>query len=152
MRDRRARGIERGEHVDRVQPLPGFRIAVGDGFERKRAGDIDEDVEPAEMRRDRVDGLLGLRRVGQIDAAKLHALGRIRDLRFGVIHAGHPRAAGQRGFRDHLAERARGAGDDYDFSVHGDLRDLRFVARMARSAIRIDPASCRISLPARRDR
>ena len=130
--------FERGEHVDRIQPLPGFRIALGDGFERKRAGDIEEHVEPAETRRDRVDGLFSLRGVGEIDATQLHALRRIRDLRFGVIHPGHPRAAGQSCFRDHLAECARGAGDDNDFSVHGrsPVVLFGFVARMERSAIR----------------
>ena len=74
------------------------------------------------MRRDGVDGLPGLRCVGQVDAAELHAVGRIRDLRFGVIDAGHPRAPLQRRLRDHPAERSRGAGDDNDFSVHGVLR------------------------------
>ena len=78
---------------------------------------------------DGVDRLLGLRRIGQIDAAKFDA-GRpspaICDC--GVIHAGHPRAAGQRGFRDHPAERARGAGHDNDFSVHGD--DLRMIQQL----------------------
>jgi hypothetical protein len=87
MRDRRARGIQRGEHVERVHALPGFRIALGDRLERKAAGDIDQRIEPAEMRRGRIDRLLGLRRIGQIDAAEFDAIRRRRNLRWRVIDA-----------------------------------------------------------------
>ena len=70
------------------------------------------------MRRDRIDGLFGLRRIGKIDAAEFDPVVGRRDLRRRVIHAGHPRAPRQRHLRDHLAQRARGAGHDNDFSVH----------------------------------
>ena len=70
------------------------------------------------MRRGGVDRLFGLRGIGKIDAAEFDPLRRRRDLRRRVIDAGDARAPRQRGFRDHLAERARGAGDDNDFSVH----------------------------------
>jgi hypothetical protein len=43
--------------------LPGFRVALGDRLVRKTAGDIDQRIEPAEVRRDGVDGFLGLGRV-----------------------------------------------------------------------------------------
>ena len=116
--DRRPRRIQRGQHVERIHALPGFRVALGDRLERKAAGDIDQRIQLAEMRRDGVDGLLGLRGVGKIDAAEFDAVGRRRDLRRRVIDAGDPRAPRQRRFRDHLAERAQGAGHDNDFSVH----------------------------------
>ena len=104
--------------VERVHPLPGFRIALGDRLEGKAAGDVDQRIEPAEMRRDGVDGFFGLGRIGEIDAAEFDPICRCRDLRRCVIDAGDPGAPRQRHFRDHLAERARGAGHDNDFSVH----------------------------------
>ena len=58
MRDRRSRRIQGGEHVERIHALPGLRVALGDPLERKAAGDIDQRIDPAEMRRDRVDGAL----------------------------------------------------------------------------------------------
>ncbi len=70
------------------------------------------------MRRDRVDRLFGLRGIRKIDAAEFDPVSRRRDLRCRVIHAGHPCASRKCGFRDHLAECARGAGDDNDLSVH----------------------------------
>ena len=76
MRDRRLRGIQRGQDVERIHPLPGFRIAFGNRLERKAAGDIDQRIEPAEMRRGGVDGLFGLGRIGEIDAAEFNPVGR----------------------------------------------------------------------------
>ena len=105
-------------HVDRVKVLPGFRVAVGDGLEREGAGDIDEGVEPAEMRGRRVDGLQGLRRVGQIDAAEIDPVRRGAGFRGSPVDAGHSGAARDGGGRDHLAQRAGGSGDDDGFSVH----------------------------------
>ena len=124
MRDRGARGVQRGRHVDRVKALPGFWVAVGDRLERERAGDIDEDVEPAEMRGRRVDGLQGLRRVGQIDAAEFDPVGRRAAFRVGIVDAGHSGAARDGGVRDHLAQCAGCSGDDDDFSVHEVLQEI----------------------------
>ena len=70
------------------------------------------------MRCGAVDGLLGLGRISEIDGAEFNPIGCGRCLRWRVIDANHPRAARQRHFRDHPAERARGAGHDNDFSVH----------------------------------
>jgi hypothetical protein len=101
-----------------MHALPGFRIALGDRLECKAAGDIDQRIDLAEMQSDGVDGLFGLRRIRQVDAAELDPVRRRRDLRCPVIHPGHPGAPRQRHFRNHLAKRARGAGHDNDFSVH----------------------------------
>src|ERR1700681_3175319 len=70
------------------------------------------------MRSGGVDRLFGLRRVGKIDAAELDFGFHRRHLRRRVIHAGYPSAPRKRRLRDHLAERARGAGHDNDFSIH----------------------------------
>ena len=71
------------------------------------------------MRRDGVDGLFGLRGIRKIDAAEFDPrLGR-RDLGSCMIYSGDARAPRKRCIRDHLAECARGAGHDNDFSVHG---------------------------------
>ena len=66
--------------------------------------------------------LLACGGIGKIDAAEFDPVGRCRNLRWRVIEARHPRAARKRCFRDHAAERARGAGHDNDFSVHDGLR------------------------------
>ena len=70
------------------------------------------------MRCGSVDRLFGLCRIGKIDAAEFGPIGRRRDLRRRVIHAGHFCAPRKRRLRNHLAERARGAGHDNDFSIH----------------------------------
>ena len=125
MRDRRARGIQRGRDVERIHALPGFRIALGDGLEGKAAGNVDQRIELAEMRGGGVDRLPGLRGIGQVDAAEFDPLRRRRHLRRCMIDAGDTGAARQRFLGDDLAERARRAGDDNDFSVHdGSPRTL----------------------------
>ena len=106
-----------------MHALPALEIAVGNRLEGKAAGDIDERIDLAEMRRGGIDRLFGLRAVGEVDAAEFDPLGSCGDLRGRMIDAGHPRAARDRGFRDHLAERAQRAGDDDHFSIH--LKHLR---------------------------
>jgi len=98
--------------------LPGPGITFGHRLERKAAGDIDQRMDRAEMRRDSVDGLFGLNRVGKIDAADIDPIFCRSDLCRCVIHAGDARTPRQRHFRNDLAQRARSAGDDNDFSVH----------------------------------
>ena len=49
MRDRRARGVERGGDVERIHPLPGLGVTVGNRLEREAAGDVDQRIELAEM-------------------------------------------------------------------------------------------------------
>jgi len=44
-------------------------------LERKAAGDIDKRIEPAELRRDGVDGFFGLGRIRKIDAAEFDPIG-----------------------------------------------------------------------------
>src|SRR5262249_25479402 len=97
---------------------PALDVAVGEGLEGEAAGDIDQRIEPAEMRCGCVDRLLGRSRVRKIDAAELDPLGRGRHLRRCVIDAGDARATFLRGFGDHPAERAQRSRDDDDFSVH----------------------------------
>src|SRR6266702_3498431 len=118
MRDCRARGVQRSRDVERVQSLPGLWVAVCNRLKGKAAGDVDQRIELAEMRGRLVDRLLGLGRIGQIDAAEFNPLGRRGRLRACVIDAGDAGALRQRFLGDHLAERARRAGDDDDFSVH----------------------------------
>ncbi len=99
-----------------------LRIAVGHRFEGEAAGDIDQSVELAEMRCDRIDGFLGRDSVGKVDAAEFDPLLRRRQLGCRVIDACNLGAPRQRHFRDHSAERSRSAGNHNDFSVHGELR------------------------------
>ena len=73
-----------------------FGIAVGDRLEGEAAGDVDQRVQPAEMRADGIDRLSGLGGVGEVDAAELEPVRRCRNLRRRVIDAGNPRAARQR--------------------------------------------------------
>jgi hypothetical protein len=114
----RARGVECGDDVHRIHALPGLRIAVDDLLERKAAGDVDERIEPAEMRRRGVDRLFCLGRIGQIDAAEFDPIWRRWNLGRRVVDGRDPRAACQRLVSDHRSERAQRAGDDNDFSVH----------------------------------
>ena len=102
MGDRGARRVQRGHDVERIHPLPGLGIAVGHRLERKSAGDVDQRIELAEMRRGGGDRFPGLRGVGQVDAAKLKRVGRGRNLRRRMIDAGDPRAERQCLFRDDL--------------------------------------------------
>ena len=104
-----------------MHALPRLDVAVTDGLEGKAAGDVDQGVQPAEMLCGSLDRRLRLRRVGQVDAADLDALGRRRQLRGRVIDAGDPRAARLRDVGDHLAKRAERAGHDNDFSLHDTL-------------------------------
>ena len=99
MRYRRARRIQCGEHVQRIHSLPGLRIAVDDGLEGKTAGDVNQRVDPAEVRRDGVNGCLGRCRLGQVDAAYFDAISGCRDLGCRVIDAADARAPRQRGFK-----------------------------------------------------
>ena len=139
VRNSGARGIHRSHYVDGVEPLPCLRIAFGNGLKRKRSGDIDERIEPSEMRCRRADGLCGLCGIGQVDAAKFEPLGgRARRCR-GMIDASHPGAARDGGACDHLAQRAGRAGDDDDFSVHKRSPETngcnRAISLSARSSI-----------------
>ena len=68
---------------------------------RKAAGDVDQRVELAEMRCRGIDRLLGLGRVGQVDAAEFEQICRGRDLRRRMVDAGDPGAARQRLVHDH---------------------------------------------------
>ena len=70
MRNRHARGIECGRNVERIHALPRLRIAFGDRLVGKSAGNVDQHVEPAEMRRRVVDRLFRRCGVGQVDAAE----------------------------------------------------------------------------------
>ncbi len=56
------------------------------------------------MRSDSVDRLLGLRRIGKIDAAEFDPVRCRRDLRGRMIQAGHARTPRQRLVRNHLSE------------------------------------------------
>src|SRR5207244_10724634 len=97
--------------------LPGFNITVGDRLECKAAGDIDQRVQLAKMRRGGIDRLFGLRRVREVDTADLDTVRGRGCLRWRVIDARHPGATRERLFCDHLAKRAQGAGHANDFSV-----------------------------------
>ena len=70
------------------------------------------------MRRRGVDGLSGLGRIGEVDAAKLEQVSGCRDLRRRMIDAGNPGAPRQRFVHDHPAERTQRARYDNDLSVH----------------------------------
>ncbi len=122
------RGVERRHHVHRIHALPGRGIAVAHRLEGEAAGDVDQPVEPAEMRGRLVDRSGRMHGVGEVDATEFDTIGRRRKLRGGVIDAGDARAAreGLRG--DHFAKRAEGAGDDDGFSVHGGLREAQQAA------------------------
>lgn len=95
-----------------------FRIAFSHGFERKGSGDIDQHVQPAEMRGHGIDRLRGLIGIGEIDATEMKLLGGRRNRRGCMIDCGHFRAPRNCGVHNDLAEGARGTGDDDDFSVH----------------------------------
>ena len=114
MRDRRARGVQRGGDVEFVHALPGFRIAVGDGLEGKTARDVDQGIEPAEMCGDLIDRALGLRGIREVDAAEREPPRRRRVLRGRVIDTGNACAARQRRFRNHGAKRSGRTGHDDD--------------------------------------
>ena len=118
MGKRGARGVQRGQHVHRIHPLPGVGLAIGDPLEGKAAGDIYQRVQLAEMRRRRIDRLFGLRRIGEIDAAELEPFEGRQRLRQRAIDACHAGATRERRLRDDLAERAERTGDDKDFSIH----------------------------------
>ena len=118
MRYRRSRGVQRGQHVKRIHALPGFHIAVGDRLECKAAGDIDQRVQLAKMRRGGIDRLFGLRRVREVDAADLDPVRGHCCLRWRIIDARHPGATRERLFCDYLPKRAQGAGHHNYFSVH----------------------------------
>ena len=122
MRQRGARGVERGQDVERIHALPARAVAVGDRLEGEAAGDVDQRVEPAEMRRRGLDRLFRLRGIREIDAAELDPLRRRCCLRWRMVDAGDARAALDRGVRDDPAQRAQRAGDGDDFSVHEILR------------------------------
>ena len=118
MRDRRARGVQRGHDVERVHPLPGLGIAVRHRLEGEAAGDVDQRIELAEMRRRGINCFPGMGRIGQIDAAEFKQVCRGWDLRRRMIDACNPGAPRQRFVNDHLAERAQRARHDNDFSIH----------------------------------
>ena len=122
MRDRRARGVQRGHDVERVHPLPGLGIAVRHRLEGEAAGDVDQRIELAEMRRGGIDCFPGLGRIGQVDAAEFEQISRGRGLRRRMIDACNPGAPRQRFVHDHPAERTQRARHDNDFSVHEGLR------------------------------
>ena len=81
MRDRRARGIQRGLDIESIHALPGLEIAIGDGLEGKPAGDIDQRVDRAEMSGGGIDRRFRLCCISQIDAAEFDPLGCCRELR-----------------------------------------------------------------------
>ncbi len=103
------------DDVERVHPLPGLGIAVGHRLEGEAAGDVDQRIELAEMRRGGVDGLPGLGGIGEVDAAEFEQISRGRDLGRRMIDAGNPGAPRQRLVHDHPAERAQRTRHDNDF-------------------------------------
>ena len=118
MRQRRARGVERGQHVQRIHALPGLDVAVPIVSIGKAAGNVDERVEPAEMRRRGVDRRLGLRRVGQIDAAEFDSVRRSPGSARAHGRCRQPARRALRDLGDDLAKRTECARHDNDFSVH----------------------------------
>ena len=122
MRDRRARGIQRGLDIESIHALPGLGIAIGDGLEGKSAGNIDQRVDRAEMSGGGIDRFFRLCCISQIDAAEFDPLGCCRELRRSMIDTGDSRAPRKGFLGDHLAKRAQRACDDNDFTLHGGLR------------------------------
>ncbi|MGY4454598.1 hypothetical protein ACVWZR_009258 [Bradyrhizobium sp. i1.3.1] len=118
MRQRRVRGVEGRQHVERMHALPRLDVAVAHGLEREAAGDVDQRIQPAEVLCRRLDRRLRLCWVGQINAADLDAFGRCRHLRGRVIDAGHTRAARQRCLGDNLAKGAERARHDQNLALH----------------------------------
>ena len=116
--------IQRRLDIESVHALPGFGIAVGNGLEGKSAGNIDQHIDCAEMRRRGIDRLFRLGGVGQVDAAQFDPLGGCRELRRRMIDARDARAARKCGLGDHLAKSAQRAGDDNDFTLQGVLRAI----------------------------
>jgi len=98
--------------------LPCFGVAVGYRLERERASDIDQNVEPAEMRSRRIDGPQGLFWIRQIDPAEFDPVGGSTAVYSSAVDAGYLGAARDGGVRDDLAKCAGASSDDDDLSMH----------------------------------